>query len=166
MNLLQTETGATVLLGMMMEDQVLYVDKREGGGMIRISSDIGWRRPMHYGMLGMVLMAYLDRKEMKRLLARDPLQPHTPYSITDEKAFSLRLEQIRKNGYLVESQEAVEGVIGIAGPIRDYSRKVVAALGIAVMMGMSQKKSDLGHLIHLVTKACSDTSSALGYLRI
>jgi len=166
MNRLQTETGATVLLGMMMEDQVLYVDKREGGGMIRILSDIGWRRPLHFGMLGRVLMAFLDRKEVKRLLAKDPLQPYTPYSITDEKGFHLSLEQIRKNGYLVERQEAVEGVIGISAPIRDYSRSVVAALGIAVMMGKSQKKSDLDHYIHLVINACSDTSSALGYLKI
>ena len=134
--------------------------------MIRISSDIGWRRPMHYGMLGMVLMAFLDRKEAKRLIARAPLQQHTPYSITDEKAFSLRLEQIRKDGYVLERQEAVEGMIGIAGPIRDYSRKVVAALGIAVVMAKSQKKSDLDHSIHLITEACSETSSALGYLKI
>jgi DNA-binding IclR family transcriptional regulator len=151
---------------MMMEDQLVYVDKREGGGMIRISSDIGWRRPIHYGMLGMVLMAFLDRKDVKRLLERVSLQEHTPYSITDEKAFSLRLEQIRKDGYVVERQEAVEGVIGIAGPIRDYSRKVVAALGIAVVMGKSQKKSDLDRCINLITEACSETSSALGYLKI
>jgi len=166
MNRLQNETGATVLLGMMVEDQVLYVDKREGSGMIRISSDIGWRRPLHYGMLGMVLMAFVDRKEVKSLLARDPLRQHTPYSITDENAFSLRLEQIRKDGYVLEKQEAVEGVIGIAGPVRDYSRKVIAALGIAVMMGKSQKKSDIDHYIRLVTDACSETSSALGYLKI
>ncbi|MEW6664525.1 MAG: IclR family transcriptional regulator [Thermodesulfobacteriota bacterium] len=166
MNRLQAETGATVLLGMMMEDQVLYVDKREGSGMIRILSDVGWRRPLHFGMLGRVLMAFLDRGEVKRLLAKDPLQPYTPYSITDEKAFSHRLEQIRRNGYLVERQEAVEGVIGIAAPIRDYSRNVVAALGIAVMMAKSQKKSDLAHYIQLVMNACSDTSSALGYMKI
>jgi DNA-binding IclR family transcriptional regulator len=166
MNRLQKETGATVLLGMMMEDQVLYVDKREGRGMIRISSDIGWRRPVHYGMLGPVLLAFMDRKEVKRLLARDPLQQHTPFSITDENAFSLRLEQIRQDGYLVERQEAVEGVIGISGPIRDYSRKVVAAMGIVVMMAKSQNKNDIDRYIKMVTEACSATSSALGYLKI
>lgn len=166
MNRLQNQTGATVLLGMMMQDELVYVDKREGGGMIRISSDIGWRRPIHYGMLGMVLMAHLDRKEVKRLLAKEPLQKHTPYSITDEKAFSLRLEHIRKDGYVLERQEAVEGVIGIAGPVRDYSRKVAAALGVAVVMGKSQKKSDLDHCVHRVMEACLETSSALGYLKI
>ena len=111
MSRLQSETGATVLVGVMMEEQLVYVDKREGDGMVRISSDIGWRRPLHYGMLGMVLMAYLDSKVSKGILRKYPLEPHSPYSITDEDAFSLRLEQIRKQGYVVEKEEAVEGVL-------------------------------------------------------
>ena len=43
MSHLENSTGATVLLGAIMEDQLVYMDKREGKGMIRISSDIGWR---------------------------------------------------------------------------------------------------------------------------
>lgn len=163
MDRLQSETGAIVLLGMMMEDQVLYVDKREGRGLLQISSDIGWRRPVHYGMLGPVLLAFMDSKEVERLLAKDPLQKHTPSSITDERAFRSRLQQIRKNDYFVERQEAVEGLIGICGPIRDYSGKVVAAMGIVVMVGMCRKKSDIDHFVKVVTNACSEASSALGY---
>jgi len=166
MNRLQNETGATVLLGTMMDDELVYVDKREGRGMIRISSDIGWRRPLHYGMLGMVLMASLDPKEVRRILKKTPLRAHTPFSITDEDAFSLRLEKIRKQGYIVEHQEAVEGVVGVAAPIRDYSRKVIAALGIAVTLGKNHVQKELDHLVERVTKTCDDISHGLGYLRI
>ena len=135
MNRLQSQTGATVLLGIQIENQLVYIDKREGNGMLRISSDVGWRRPLHYGMLGMVLMASLDTKDVRGILAEHPLQPHTPFSITDQDAFSLRLEQIRDQGYVLEKEEAVEGVMGIAAPIRDYSRQVTAALGIALPLG-------------------------------
>jgi IclR family KDG regulon transcriptional repressor len=166
MSRLQNETGATVLLGTRMDDELVYLDKREGKGMIRITSDIGWRRPLHYGMLGMVLMAHLDSEEMRRILKKGPLQGYTPFSITDEDAFSLRLEEIRKQGYAVERQEAVEGVIGIAAPIRDYSRKVIAALGIAMTLGQNHTKKELDHLVDLVTKTCDDISYDLGYLRI
>jgi len=166
MNRLQNQTGATVLLGMMMEDQVLYVDKREGRGMIQISSDIGWRRPAHYGMLGPVLLAFMDWKEVERLLAKDPLQKHTPHSIVDENAFRSRLQKIRKDGYFVERQEAVEGVIGICGPVRNYTGKVVAAMGIVAMVGMCRKKSDIERYVNVVMEACSETSAALGYLKI
>jgi DNA-binding IclR family transcriptional regulator len=166
MSRLQNETGATVLMGIMMEDQLVYVDKREGRGMIRISSDIGWRRPLHYGMLGMVLMAFLDSEKVKDILRKAPLAPHTPNTITDKEAFELRLEKIRRQGYVVESEEAVEGVIGIAAPVRDYSRQVIAALGIALTGGRSNLEKDLDRYVPLVTGTCEDISSDLGYPKI
>lgn len=166
MSRLQNETGATVLMGVMMDDQLVYVDKREGRGMIRISSDIGWRRPLHYGMLGMVLMAFLDPRDVKRILKKNPLEAHTPYSITDEDAFSLRLEQIRKDGYIAEREEAVEGVIGIAAPIRDYSRQVIAALGVALTASHSNQKKEIDSVVKLVKKTCDGISEDLGYLKI
>ena len=163
---LQSQTGATVLLGVRMDEQLVYVDKREGQGMIRISSDIGWRRPLHYGMLGMVLLASLDSKEARNILKHSPLQAHTPFSITDSAAFSLRLEQIRDQGYVMEEEEAVEGVLGIAAPIRDYSRQVVAALGIALPLNSSNRVKKSNQLIEFVKKTCETISSDLGYLKI
>jgi IclR family transcriptional regulator, KDG regulon repressor len=166
MSRLQSQTGATVLLGVRMEDQLVYIDKREGNGMIRIFSDIGWRRPLHYGMLGMVLMAHLDDEDIQKILKNHPLERHTPFSITDEDAFSLRLEKIRSQGYIAEKEEAVEGVIGIAAPIRDYTRKVIAALGIALPMGQRLLDDDQDRIVDLVKKACETISSDLGYLKI
>jgi IclR family transcriptional regulator, KDG regulon repressor len=163
---LQNKTGTTVLLGVKMEDQLVYVDKREGDGMIRISSDIGWRRPLHYGMLGMVLMASLETKEILQILKRYPLEAHTPFSITDVDAFSLRLEEIRMQGYAVEKEEAVEGLTGIAAPIRNYSRQVVAALGVAMPAGRRNLNENLSGIVKLVKHACDSISSELGYLKI
>lgn len=166
MTRLQGETGATVLLGIMMDGQLVYTDKRECRGMIRIFSDIGWRRPLHYGMLGMVLMAYLDTEQVREMLRMCPLEPHTPFSITDEDAFSLRLEKIRNQGYVLEREEAVEGIIGIAAPIRNYSREVIAALGIALPTSQSHLKNGFEHFVELVKKTCDEISSDLGYLKI
>jgi DNA-binding IclR family transcriptional regulator len=166
MSNLQSQTGATVLLGAQIDDQLVYIDKREGNGMLRISSDVGWRRPLHYGMLGMVLMSSLDAKTVREILAQYPLQPHTPFSITDQDAFSLRLEQIRDQGYVLEREEAVEGVMGIAAPIRDYTRQVTAALGIAAPLGQRNLNKNADRLVSLVQKACGKISSDLGYLKI
>jgi len=163
---LQTETGFTVLLGALMDDQLVYVDKREGNAMIRIASDIGWRRSPHYGMLGMVLMAFLDPRRVKEILKKTPLEKHTDCSITDEDAFSIRLEQIRKKGFVLEREEAVEGVIGIAAPVRDYTRQVIGSLGVAIPMTKSNSKKDLEKTVELVEATCDAISSDLGYLKI
>lgn len=163
MNHLRNETGATVLLGVRMERDVVYIDRRGGAGMIYVTSEIGWRRPLHFGMLGMVLMASLDPKETDTLLSASPLEAHTPFSITDEKIFKDRLSDVRKKGYVVESEEAVEGTIGIAAPIRDFSRKVIAALGVVLTSGRRNSKEDIDNIADLVKKACNDISFELGY---
>jgi DNA-binding IclR family transcriptional regulator len=46
---------STVLLGILLDDQLVYIDKRESPGPIRIASDVGWRRSPHFGMLGVTL---------------------------------------------------------------------------------------------------------------
>ena len=166
MTQLQSETGATVLLGVSMEEQLVYVDKREGDGMIRISSDIGWRRPLHYGMLGMVLMAGLDSKDVQRILMEDPLEAHTSFSITDNDAFGQRLEQICDQDYVFEKEEAVEGMFGIAAPVRDYSRQVVAALGITLPIRKHSPTAGLDLMVDLVKETCETISSNLGYLKV
>jgi IclR family KDG regulon transcriptional repressor len=166
MSRLQNATGATVLLGVMMEEQLVYVDKREGNGMIRISSDIGWRRNLHYGMLGMTLMAHNSPEEVGNMLKKYPLEAYTPFSITDEDTFILRLEKIRKDGFMVEREEAVEGIMGIAAPIRDYSRQVVAALGVALPVGQLNEGEGVKKIVELVKNTTDEISSDLGYLKI
>ena len=163
---LQKATDATVLLGTMMEDELVYVDKCESQGGIRVTSEIGWRRPLHYGMLGMISLAYAERDKVRKILKKFPLEAHTQNSITDRGAFSLRLEQIRKQGHVVEYGEAIEGITGIAGPIRNHSRKVIAALGVALLSGQIRDKHDMVKYVHLVKETCDKISSDLGYLRV
>jgi len=99
-------------------------------------------------------------------LAKQPLEAHTPFSITDEDAFSLRLEQIRDQGHVVEKEEAVEGAIGIAAPVKDYTHQVAVVLGIALPLGQRQVNENLDRFVGLVKKTCETISSDLGYLKI
>ncbi len=163
MDHLRKETGSTVLLGTIMEDQLVYINKKEGNQMIRISSEIGWRRPLNYGMLGMVLLAYQDTNYVEYILKKFPLKAYTPHSITDKKMYLMRLDEIRAQGCVVEIGEAVEGVVGIAAPIRNYSDHVVAAMGIALPFRKGMTKTGLNVYVNLLRGACEDISHRTGY---
>jgi len=165
MSYLRDATGATLLLGVALEDQLVYMDKREGNGMIRISSEIGWRRPLHYGMLGMVLMAFQNQKDVERILRKYPLKAYTSFSIVEKRSFKGRLSKIRKDGYVVENEEAVEGIMGIAVPVRDYSAQVVAALGAALPIAERRTSEEIEELLDLLIRACNEISENLGYLK-
>ncbi len=163
MTRLQQETSATVLLGVLMDGQLVYMDKRDGGGTVRISSEIGWRRAPHYGMLGMVLMSSLADNIVDALLTDYPLESVTRSSITDSRKFKERLAQIAGDGYVVEYGEAVDGVIGVAAPVKDYSRKIVAAIGVALLEAQHDRES-VKQVLQFVRSAADGISGELGFL--
>ena len=166
MSQLQHETDETVLLAVLMNDRLVYIDKRESRKTVRITSDIGLQRSPHYGVLGLVLMADLSSEKLKEILSKYPLEAYTPHSITNEDALSLRLEKIRKEGYAIERDEAIEGIMGIGTPIRDFSRKVIAALGVVLPAYNHSDEKQIKRLINLVKQAGDLVSSSLGYLKI
>ena len=166
MKWLRDKTGLNILLGQSKEDHLVYVDKHEGTGIIKISSSIGERRRLHFGMLGQILMAFLPVEKAQQILARYPLQAYTPNSITDPDAFWLRLARIRENGYLIEEEEAHRGIVGIAAPIRDASREVVAAIGAALPLPEYIDRSQVTGILNLVRLAAENISTELGYLKI
>jgi IclR family transcriptional regulator, KDG regulon repressor len=162
MNKLQQATSATVLLGALMDDQLVYLDKRESDGIVRIASEIGWRRSPHHGMLGMVLMAWVPPSDRDELLGKYPLLPITSRTITDAQAFQSRLSKIARDGYVAERGEAVEGIIGVAAPIRDYSRNVIAAIGVAILEAQHDEIS-VARTVEAVRSAAENISAELGY---
>lgn len=160
---LRDETQATVLVGALMDDLLVYVDKREAPGPVRIAADIGWRRdPPSYGMLGMTLLAHLERAEAQRLLAEKPPAPYTPASITDAARFLQRLDLIRQKKIVVEYEEAIPGVWGVAAPIFDSSRTVVAAVGVALSMTVKSPEKEAS-TISAVTACARKISADLGH---
>jgi DNA-binding IclR family transcriptional regulator len=157
---LSEETGLTVLLGNLFNGFLTYLDYKEGKNPVRISSNIGIRRPPHFGMLGQTLLAFSPPSEIKRLLELHPLQPYTSQTIVDPELFQKRLESIRANGYVIEFEEAWIGVMGIAAPIWKPGRKLAGAIGIATII--SKIHDDQDFLLDRLLQTAAQISVALG----
>lgn len=157
---LSEETGLTVLLGDLFNGFLTYLDYKEGKNPVRISSNIGIRRPPHFGMLGQTLLAFSPPSEVKRLLEIHPLQSYTSQTIIDPELFQQRLESIRANGYVIEFEEAWIGVMGIAAPIWKPGKKLAGAIGIATII--SKVQDDQEFLLNRLLQTAAQISVALG----
>ena len=162
MNRLSERLKATVLLGIIREDHLLYIDKRETHSLIKVSSYMGLKRPPHYGMLGTVLLAFMDPEERARLLKAYPPQKITTASPIDQEEILSRLNKVRELGYFMERGEVIEGVVGIGAPVRDFSGDVVAALGVALMEFQLRELGEEQVIGELLISA-NEVSKALGY---
>ena len=161
---LQTKLGKTVFLGILQEGQLVYIDKKENPlNLIRFGSQIGTSRPPFFGMLGSTLMAHLPEEAVTELLKRYPLAALTKGSITNERRFRERLAVIREQGYCVDQGEAIEGVTGIAAPIRDSSKEVVAAVGVGFVTSSEDEKG-VKRIIRETRRTADLISRAVGYI--
>lgn len=162
MDALSNNLKATILLGVMKDDQLLYIDKREMDSIIRVTSHIGLKRPPYFGMLGMTLLAYMDSKEIDRLLRLYPPMKITPKTITDTRRIIKNLDKAKRAGYYMEQDEIVEGLLGIGVPIKDFSGNVVAALG-ATQPVFQIKEGTIESTIQQLLEASRSISKELGY---
>jgi len=161
---LQTKLGKTVFLGILQEGQLVYIDKKENpSNLIRFGSQIGTRQPPFFGMLGNVLMAYLSEEKAAELLEKYPLTALTKKSITNDRRFRQRLAAIRSTGYCVDEGEAIEGVTGVAAPIHDSSKDVVAAVGVS-FVSSSEDEKGIKKVIRETQKTAALVSKAMGYM--
>lgn len=162
MDSLSSSLKATILLGVMKDDQLLYIDKREMDSIVRVTSHIGLKRPPYFGMLGMTLLAYMDDKEKERLLKLYPPTKITAQTITDTRRIMKKLDEAKRKGYYMEQDEIIEGLLGIGVPIRDFSGNVVAALG-ATQPVFQIKEGTVENTIQQLLEASRSISKELGY---
>jgi IclR family transcriptional regulator, KDG regulon repressor len=160
---LQMKLGKTVFLGILENDELLYMDKREDpGNPISFTSKIGARRPPSWGVLGPVLMAYLPESEIGRMLDKYPLTAVTKKSLTDEAEFMELLRKVQDQGYFIDADTSIEGTSGVAAPVRDSAGKVVASVGCG-FISSSVDSRELETIVQEVMDTARKISKELGY---
>jgi DNA-binding IclR family transcriptional regulator len=161
---LQLKLAKTTFLGILQDDELVYIDKRDDlRNPIRFASHIGTRRQPYFGMLGQMLMAFLPESEVNRILKKNPLIPLTKKSLTNNVKFKERLKKIRKNGFFIDEGEAIDGISGISAPIRDFTGEVVAAIGVG-FISTSQDENDKSLIVKEVVATAQGISQELGHI--
>ena len=113
-------------------------------------------------MLGPVLMAYQTEEEIERLLEKSPLTATAHKSFTTKQQYKEWLGEIQRQGFVVEDETAFEGIGGVAAPIRDFSNRVIASVGIGFISSSVDSKT-LKRIIKEVTDMALVISRELGF---
>ena len=100
---------------------------------------------------------------MKDILEISGMVAMTPKTITDEEAFFVELENVRKKGFAIDDEECEEGHRCVSVPILDYSGKTVAAISaFARIEDMDMDKIE-NVFVPYLKKISVEISRKLGY---
>jgi DNA-binding IclR family transcriptional regulator len=160
---LADDSGETVCLMVRDGHHSVCIEQIESGHQLRIEARIGSRSDLRLGSTGRVLLAFAPEEVRADTLAREPLPPRTPNTITDPDQLRSLLESIRKDGFYVSRSQVDDGVMAVAAPVRDRSREVIAAVAVVAPETRLAAEPVLSRTIRMVTDESSVLSQRLGH---
>ena len=150
-------------LGIPVDHQFMYLIVVESprSAPLRVTIEVGGRRPYHVGAVGKVLLANMPRDRACALLGDGPLQQQTPFTIVSVDLLLAELDDIRRTGIAISSQEAVVGVGAVAAAVTNANGACVAGLNIVYPIHLVSEQ-EIGELAHLTVAAAGQISQRLG----
>jgi IclR family transcriptional regulator, KDG regulon repressor len=161
---LMNDTKETIHLAVLDDDQVLYLDKVEGPHALRMPSRVGRYIPTYCTSLGKAMLSCLDDQEVKSILRRQTLKPHTENTVKNINQLLDDLRSVRKRGYAVDNEEIEIGLRCVGAPLRDYTGGMVGAISVAAPSArLSEKNTPVTG--RMVIAIAAEISEQLGFER-
>lgn len=118
-------SGATVHLGVLDGEQVLYLEKLTAKGGTSVPTRVGAHRPVTCTALGKAMLAFAEPGVVRSVLAK-PLPMASRTSIVMPGLLARQLTTIRGTGLAYDVEESQPGVFCVAAPVFRAGRAVAA----------------------------------------
>lgn len=141
--------------------EVVYVLRVPTHKIMSINLGIGSRLPAYCTSMGRVLLAGLTAEALQQVLAARPLQRFTARTLTDPRAVGEAVARVREQGWCLVDQELEEGLVSIAAPIVDRSRRTIAALNISGQANRTPPREMIERFLPRLLEAARSISGLL-----
>lgn len=132
MQQLHQELGETVNLSVRRDDEVVYVERTgPSNSMMRVVQIIGARAPLHITAVGKVFLAAEGPEKTIEYARRSGLPKYTENTCADQNALLRDLDEVRRQGYAYDEEEAEKGVSCIGAGIYNDEGRLVAGLSVS-----------------------------------
>lgn len=159
---LAEKSGETALLGIKINDGVIYIEKSLSLNEIRMDPPIGAFRPFNCTAVGKCILAYRPDEEIERLFNENLFVKSTPNSIVDLSEIKNEIKKIRERGFGLDREEYKEGAMCIGAPIKNFENHVIAAIAIAGPVNRMVNNEE--KLTEQVLNCAKRISMAFGYI--
>lgn len=134
---LGNEVGHTIHLAGLVGAEVIYLDKLEGVGTVKMASRIGAKALLHTAGVAKVILAFAPADVRAAAIASCGFERYTPTTITNAEDFMVELDGIAKRGYAIDDGEAEDYINCVAVPIFNHDGSVVAGLSVTALTAIS-----------------------------
>ncbi|MFC1886170.1 IclR family transcriptional regulator [Thermodesulfobacteriota bacterium] len=150
---LNKETGETVNLAVLEDDEIVYIERVQTAHMLRTNVRPGARRPLVCTSIGKAILAFLPDEEREDILNRVSFVKYTSTTILRKDQLEIELKNIREKGCAENYGEMTADVFGMAVPLLAGGGRAVAGINIVIpMTRVSKEKIYREYLPSLIEK--------------
>lgn len=140
-------------------DQVVYVEGLSGPQPVVIGLRLGQPITLHSSAVGKLFMAFDDDLAAKTLTG--VLEQRTPHTITDAARLRRELALIRERGVSISRQENIQGIVGIAAPVRGPGGSILLAVAVSALAA-DMPEERVPEVVEALLAATHDVETELG----
>ncbi len=148
------ETGVGAFFGLIVEEHVFVIAKREGRAEVGVTVGVGHRFPLTAGAHGKAIVASLAGEDQKEILKGKRLYFHGDPERLDRKRLASELAECRAKGYAKDAGELAPGLNAVASPVLGPGDRPVGVLFITGTFP-EERMDDYGAVVALAGRRAS-----------
>lgn len=156
---LSMQTQETCNVGVIMNGQVQYLDRVESHWPLALRLEAGSTVPLYCSALGKLLLSCLPGAQQTSYLDAISYFSYTTNTLTSKRQLQAQLIDIAKQGYAIDNEEYLAGVIGIAVAVP--LPEDCPPMGIAIAAPSARVSADeLVNLLPLLNEAAKKLAAS------
>ncbi|MFI7121277.1 IclR family transcriptional regulator [Amycolatopsis sp. NPDC049868] len=108
------ELGESCNVTTLSGNEIVYLDRVETPEPLRFYLRPGSRVPIHCSASGKMILAQMSPSQRRKLLAHAPLKQYTNKTLTDLDALEAEFTRIRRDGFALDDEEFLPGLVCVA----------------------------------------------------
>ncbi len=125
---LALEIGETCNVALPDRYEMVYIERVETEWPLRIQLPVGTRVPLYCAASGKLYLSTLRKNSLDQYISSTDMEKRAVNTHSNGKALKADLTKIRANGYAIDNQEFITGMIAIAVPVTDSNGRLLATL--------------------------------------
>lgn len=126
------EYGESTYLGILRNDEVLYLSHFDSVQNVRVAGVVGGSYPLYCTGPGKALLAFSSDEYIEQYINDHQLTKRTQKTITDPDMLKKELATIRQRGYSLDDEEFGRGIVCMSAPVFDHAGKVIGVVGCSL----------------------------------
>ena len=155
---LARKTGCTALLGMISEEHLIVIAKRDGDTHLGITIEVGHQFHITAGAHGKAIVSFLPGEAHKRIMKRKSLYFYGNSENYDRERLAKEINACRENGYALDMGALQPGIHAAAAPVFAGRDNITGAL---IVIGTFPKETAPA-IGERVREAAGKVSTAMG----